>query len=165
MSKAIRDQLAVVQRMLERQLQTTAESNASPDQFRILASIAETQLHLVRALDIQAGQAVHAGDNTPVIEFDSSHLFDLVDHKSVVDWPVDDWECPACGGERFQMMDAPAPAEVRPSDDKRWVLAETIAACAECNLTCTVGAAALSWHREQRGLDPLDAVADWREQG
>jgi hypothetical protein len=165
MSKPIHDQLAVVQRMMERQLHTTAEGSATPDQFRVLASLAETQAHLVRALAVQSGEAVRADEPPPKDDFDEARLFDMVGEFRVVEWERDDWCCPACGGDRFLLDGAPQPSEARPSKDKRFVRADLTATCGDdsCGFHGQVGVAALSWHRERMGFDALPVVAEWKE--
>ncbi len=157
MSKTIRDQLATVQSMIDEALRGQPRH---VDDFRALAALAETQLHLVRALEAKPMQAGRSGDRD---DFDASRLFDLVNHKSVVDWPVDDWECPACGGERFLMIDALPPSQARPSKDLRWVLADIECRCHECEFESTAGLAAMSIQRERAGYSPAEPVLAWRE--
>lgn len=162
--KHIRDQLAVTRRLLEEQQKRLAEHGGHLDDYRVLAALAETQRHLVLTLEAPAARRPETAEaNDAPSGFDELGLFELVDGQPVVNWPSDDFQCPACHGQRFHIAGAPSPATARPCDDKRWVLSTLAADCQECGFASSVGAAALSWHREQAGLAPHRDVADWRE--
>jgi len=160
MSKPIRDQLVTVQRMIEA---TLRDDPRHVDDFRKLAALAETQLHLVRALEAKVQPGAAATAQPPQGDFfDPARLFDLVDGVRVVLWERDDWCCPVCEGDMFRLDGSPKANVARPSGDRRYVRADLTATCEQCGFASEVGHAAQSWHMERAGLEPLSAIAEYR---